>query len=255
MIINYSKAPIIIKYMVPSNEGIKMRLNTGVKYIENGLTASLKAMQVQSALINIANDNVTGFDKIGYQRKEAVVSSFTEYLGVDGVSTTVDDKVGRLANTGNPLDLALATKGYFQIQSADGVKLTRDGRFKLDKDGDLLTMENSKVLADNGMPIKLNVIPETLDGIVVNSKGGLSVFNKATNKLEHVANIGVVDSNGSIIINPEVKQKFSEYSNVSLEREFLGMMLPIRNFDANRQMFMIESSNLSKAISQLGSVS
>lgn len=232
-----------------------MRLNAGVNYIENGLTTSLKAMQVQSALVDIANDNVAGFDKVGYQRKEAVVSSFIEYLGADGISTTVDDKVGRLINTGNPLDLAIATKGYFQIETPEGVSLTRDGRFKVDKNGNLLTLNDSKVLSNNGMPIKLDIIPENLDQIVVNSKGGLSVFNKKTNQLELVANIGVVDSNGALVMNPEVKQKYSEYSNVSLEREFLGMMMPIRNFDANRQMFMIESSNLSKAISQLGSVS
>lgn len=232
-----------------------MKLNAGVNYIENGLKSSLKAMQVQSALINIGNDNVTGFDKVGYQRKEAVVSSFTEYLGADGISTTVDDKVGRLINTGNPLDLAIAVKGYFQIQSPEGVTLTRDGRFKLDKNGYLLTLNDSKVLSDSGMPIKLDIIPENLDQVVVNSKGGVSVFDKETNKLVHAANIGVVDSNGGIVMNPEIKQKYSEYSNVSLEREFLGMMMPIRNFDANRQMFMIESSNLTKAISQLGSVS
>lgn len=232
-----------------------MKLNAGVRYIENGLTTSLKAMQVQSALIDIANDNVTGFDKVGYQRKEAVVSSFTEYLGANGISTTVDDKVGRLTTTGNPLDLALATKGYFQTQSTEGVKLTRDGRFKLDKSGNLLTLDDSKVLADNGSPIKLSVIPDNLNGVVVNSRGGVSVFNKSTNKLEHVANIGVVDANGAVIMNPEVKQGYNEYSNVSLEREFLGMMSPVRNFDADRQIFMIESSNLSKAISQLGSTS
>lgn len=230
-----------------------MELNAGVRYLENGLKTSLKAMQVQSALINIANDNVTGFDKIGYQRKEAVVSSFTEYLGTDGVSTTVDDKVGRLANSGNPLDLALATQGYFQAQCAEGVKLTRDGRFKLDKDGNLLTLENLKVLADNGSPIKLHVIPQNLKDIVVNAKGGVSVFNKKTNKLEHVATIGVVDASGAVLISPEVKQGYNEYSNVSLEREFMGMMAPIRGFDANRQIFIIESTNLSKAISQLGS--
>ena len=232
-----------------------MKLNAGIKYIGNGLTTSLKALQVQSSLIGIANENVGGFDKVGYQRKEAVVSAFTEYLGVDGVSTTVDDKVGRITSTGNPLDLAIATRGYFQTQSKDGVKLTRDGRFKLDKDGNLLTLDDSKVLADNGSAIKLSIIPENLGGIVVNAKGGLSVFNKKTNKLEKVANIGVVDSNGAIIMNPEVKQGYNEYSNVSLEREFLGMMPIIRNFDANRQIFMIESSNLSKAISQLGSTS
>lgn len=232
-----------------------MKLNAGVRYIDNGLKTSIKAMQVQSAMIDIANDNVSGFDKVGYQRKETVLSAFTEYLGVDGISTTVDDKVGRLGNTGNPLDLAIATKGYFQTQSAEGVKLTRDGRFKLDKNGNLLTLDGSKVLADDGSPIKLSVIPDSLEGIVVTSKGTLSAFNKATNKLEKVANIGVVDSNGAVIMNPEVKQGYNEYSNVSLEREFLGMMSPIRNFDANRQIFMIQSSNLSKTISQLGSSS
>lgn len=232
-----------------------MRLNAGVKYIGNGLTTSLKALQVQSTLIGITNENVAGFDKVGYQRKEAVISSFTEYLGVNGISKTVDDKTGRITSTQNPLDLVIATKGYFQIQSGEGVKLTRDGRFKLDKEGNLLTLEDSKVLSDNGRPIKLSLVPEDLNQIVVNAKGALSVFNKKTNKLEKVANVGVVDSNGVIIMNPEVKQGYNEYSNVSLEREFLGMMPIIRGFDANRQMFMIESSNLSKAISQLGSVS
>ena len=230
-----------------------MKLTSGVRYIDNGLIASLKAMQVQSALINMTNDNVTGFDKVGYQRKEPVVSSFTEYMGVNALSTTVDDKVGRITVSPNPLDLALAKKGYFQTQSAEGVKLTRDGRFKLDKDGNLLTLDDSKVLSDCGSPIKLNIIPENLNGVVVNSRGALSVFNKATNKLEYVANIGVVDSNGIVSMNPEVKQGYNEFSNVSLEREFLGMMPIIRNFDANRQMFMIESANLTKAISQLGS--
>lgn len=232
-----------------------MKLNAGVKYIENGLTTSLKAMQVQSALINITNENIIGFDKVGYQRKEPVVSSFTEYLGINGISTTIDDQVGRLTNSGNPLDLAIAKKGYFQTQSAEGVKLTRDGRFKLDKDGNLLTLDDSKVLSDSGKPIKLHIIPDSLDKITVNVKGALSVFNKATNKLEKVANLGVVDANGALIIDPQVKQGYNEYSNVSLQNEFLSLMAPVRTFDANRQIFIIESTNLSKAISQLGSVS
>lgn len=232
-----------------------MKLNGGIRFIDNGIKTSLRAMQVQSSLIDIANENVDGFDKVGYQRKEAIVSAFTEYLGINGVSTTVDDKVGRLTNTGNPLDLALATKGYFQVQSKNGVKLTRDGRFKLDKDGNLLTLEGSKVLADNGSAIKLHIIPESLKQVVVSAKGGVSVFNKTTNKLEHVANIGVVDSSGNLLMQPEVKQGYDEFSNVSLEREFMGMMPPLKAFDANRQIFMIENSNLAKTISQLGSSS
>lgn len=232
-----------------------MQLNAGIRYIGNGLVNSLRAMQVQSTLVDIANDNVTGFDKVGYQRKQAVVSSFTEYIGTEGISTTTDDKVGRIVNTGNPLDFAIATKGYFQIQGPNGVKLTRDGRFKLDKNGNLLTLDDCKVLADDGTPIKSSIIPDNLNQVVVDARGGLSVLNKKTNELQHMANIGVVDANGFVVMKPEVKQKYTEFSNVSLAEEFLGLMAPVRNFDANRQMFMIESSNLTKAISQLGSAS
>lgn len=232
-----------------------MKLNAGIKYVDSGLKVSLRGMQVQSALINLANDNVAGFDKVGYQRKESVMSSFVEYMGPDAISSTVDDKVGRLTNSGNPLDFAIATKGYFQILTKEGVKLTRDGRFKLDKEGNLLALDDSKVLADNGSAIKLSIVPENLSQVVVDANGALSVLNKQTNKLVKMANIGVVDSSGAITMHPEVKQGYNEYSNVSLEREFLGMISPIRNFDANRQLFMIQSSNLSKAISQLGSAS
>lgn len=232
-----------------------MIINGGIRYCEKGLTTSLRAMHVQSELIGMYNENVTGFDKIGYQRKDPVVSSFTEYIGVHGLSQTIDDKVGRIAMSDNPLDLALANKGYFQIQSADGIKLTRDGRFKLDKEGNLLTLEDASVLSSAGVPIKLPVVPEKIEDVKINSKGLVSVFNKNTNKLEGVAFLGVVDANGVVVMDPQVKQGYNEYSNVALQNEFISMMPIIRNFEANRQIFMIQNQNLQKVISQLGTTS
>ncbi len=229
-----------------------MKINGGIRYCEKGLTASLRAMHVQSELIGMYNENVGGFDKIGYQRQEPVVSSFTEFIGVHGLSKTTDDKVGRIAMSDNPLDLALANKGYFQIQTADGIKLTRDGRFKLDKEGNLLTLEDDKVLSNAGVPIQLPVVPEQLKDIKINAKGQVSVLNRKTNKFETAGFIGVVDTNGVVVMNPEVKQSYNEYSNVSLQDEFIGMMPIIRNFEANRQIFMIQNQNLQKVISQLG---
>ncbi len=58
--------------------------------------------------------------------------------------------------------------------------MTRDGRFKLDKNGNLLTLNDSKVLSDSGVPIKLHIIPENLQQVVVNAKGVISVFNNKT---------------------------------------------------------------------------
>ena len=232
-----------------------MKINGGIRYCEKGLTASLRAMHVQSELIGMYNENVTGFDKIGYQRKDPVVSSFTEYIGVHGLSQTVDDKVGRITMSDNPLYIELANKGYFQTQGENGVKLTRDGRFKLDKSGNLLTLQDERVLSAAGTPIQLPLVPEKIEDVKIDAKGMVSVLNRQTHKFEQAGRLGVVDANGLVVTDPQVKQGYNEYSNVSLQDEFISMMPVIRNFEANRQIFMIQNQNLQKVISQLGTTS
>jgi len=232
-----------------------MIINGGISYLEKGIKTSIRAMQVQSELVAMTNENITGSDKVGYQRKEPVVSSFVEFLGVNGLSQSTDDKVGRILMSDNPLDFAIATKGFFQTRSDEGVKLTRDGRFKIDKDGNFLTLEDHQVLSNAGVPIKLHIVPDDLKKIKVDDSGHLSVFNDKTKKLEYVATIGVVDANGMVVMEPKVKQGYNEFSNVSLQNEFIALMPVIRNFEANRQIFMIQNQNLQKVISQLGSAS
>jgi len=230
-----------------------MLIKSGIRFTDNGIRTAIKAMQLQQAIVGVANENVLGFDKIGYQRKEAVVSSFTEYLGVNGLSQATDTTIGRISTSENPLDLALNTKGYFQIQGRDGIRLTRDGRFKLDKQGNLLNLEDQPLLSNAGVPIKLPFVPDKISDVVVNTKGQVKVFNKHTKKLDNVATIGIVDSNGVGITNPEVAQGFLEYSNVAIQNEFMNLMPTLKAYDANRQIFMIENSVLQKTISQLSS--
>ena len=230
-----------------------MLIRGGVRYTDNGIKIALKAMQLQQAIVGITNENVTGFDKIGYQRKEPIVSSFTEYLGVNGLSSATDTTIGRISTSDNPLDLALNNKGYFQVQGRDGIRLTRDGRFKLDKEGNLLTLEDQPVLSNSGAPIKLPFVPDKIKDVVVNTKGQVSVFNKNTKRLDKVATLGIVDSNGVGVVNPEVAQGFLEYSNVAIQNEFLNLMPTLKAYDANRQILMIENSLLQKTISQLSS--
>lgn len=230
-----------------------MKINGGIQYYQDGIRTPLKAMQVQSELLSIHNNNIVGFDKVGFQRQEAVISSFKEFIGVHGISTTIDDKVGRISLTENPLDLAIATKGYFQIGTENGIRLTRDGRFKLDKDGNLLTLDNNKVLSESGMPVKLPFVPDDLKKVQIESDGKISVFNDKSRKLEAVATLGVVDSHGMLVDETNIKQGYCEFSNVAMANEFMEMMPIIRNFEANRQMFLIQNQNLQKVISQLGS--
>ncbi len=232
-----------------------MQINGGVRFCEQGMKSSIRAMHLQSEVLGMINENVAGFDKVGFQRREPVVSSFTEYIGVHGLSNTVDDAVGRIMVSKNPLDITMANKGYFQIQTPEGVKLTRDGRFKLDKDGYLLDLEDQHVLSDAGLPIRLPVVPDNPSQVVVNTKGKISVWDKVSNQLVEAGFLGIVDSNGMAVLNPDVKQGYNEHSNVVLQNEFLAVKPVVRNFEANRQIFLLESSNLQKVISQLGSTS
>ena len=59
-----------------------MQINGGVRFCEQGIKASIRAMHVQSEVLGMINKNVAGFDKVGFQRREPVVSSFTEYIGI-----------------------------------------------------------------------------------------------------------------------------------------------------------------------------
>ena len=230
-----------------------MKLRGEINFFENGLTTSIRAMHLQTEMLGIINENYNSFDKVGFQRKEPVVSSFAEYIGTHALSTAVDDSIGRIGHSNNPLDLAIANKGYFQYQSPDGIKITRDGRFKLDKDGNLLTLENAHVLANDGTPIKLPVVPEKLEDVKVYKNGDVKVFNKATNQLEYDGTLSVVTNQGVAVLDPNIKQGYNEYSNVSLNTEILQIIPVRRNFDANRQLFIIQNNNLSKAIQSLSS--
>ena len=232
-----------------------MQINGGIRYLDKGIEVAIRAMQVQAELMSIHNENINGFDKVGYQRQEPVVSSFSEYIGVNGISKTTDTKVGRISMSNNPLDFAMAVEGYFHTEGEVGVRLPRDGRFKIDQEGNLLTLDDRRVLSNAGMPIKLPVVPEKLEDIKVDEKGLIQVFNNKTMKMEIAANIGAVDANGMVIMDPQIKQGYCEYSNVAMQNEFISMMPVIRNFEANRQIFMIQNQNLQKVISQLGSAS
>ena len=232
-----------------------MQINGGVRFCEQGIKASIRAMHVQSEVLGMINENITGFDKIGFQRREPVVSAFTEYIGIHGLSSTIDDQLGRIMVSKNPLDISIANRGYFQVQTPEGVKLTRDGRFKFDKLGNLLNLEDNPVLSDAGMPIKLPVVPGNPSEVVVNSKGKISVYDKKTNEMLEAGYLGIVDSNGLAVLDPDVKQGYNEHSNVILQNEFLAIKPVVRNFEANRQIFLMESQNLQKVIQQLGSSS
>ena len=64
--------------------------------------------------------------------------------GTLAAPTAVDTRQGELEHTGNTLDVAIQGSGYFVVQHGNEKQLTRDGRFMLDRAGNLI-LANSPV--------------------------------------------------------------------------------------------------------------
>ncbi|MBQ7287029.1 MAG: hypothetical protein IJW73_04635 [Candidatus Gastranaerophilales bacterium] len=230
-----------------------MTLVGGINYDGNGIAHSINAMQTSMRIMGIFGENVVGFDKIGYQRKEIVISSFAEFLGADAVSHSVDTQVGRLVATERPLDIALSEKGYFQVLNNDGsIELTRDGRFNLNKNGELLTQTNQKVLSTTGNPIILPYVPESLDKISIGLDGKIAVFDSEKRGLIPAGTIGIVNEDRTLSTSNCVRQGYVEASNVALHKEYIEVADYAKSFQANAQMFKLQNTKLRSAISSLG---
>ena len=132
---------------------------------------------------NIANINTTGFKRaraeftdLLYETDQAagVPSSSNENVVPEGAIVGLGVKTaavrnlhiqGELTQTGNPLDLALVGRGWFQISSPTGeTYYTRAGAFNTNANGEIVTLE--------GRQIEPNItVPQGTTQIIVNSTG------------------------------------------------------------------------------------
>jgi flagellar basal-body rod protein FlgG len=132
---------------------------------------------------NIANLNTTGFKRqraefqdLLYQseRRGGATSSDTGTIVPVGVQVGIGVKTaavyrittqGNLTQTGNPLDLAIQGRGFFQILQPDGTTAyTRAGSFQLSPTGEIVTADGFVV--QPGITVPQNTI-----AISVNSSG------------------------------------------------------------------------------------
>lgn len=126
--------------------GILSSLWTGV----SGLQAQGEGLSVVAD--NIANSNTTGF-KASRAEFQDIMSR--NLKGVDGgnqlgrgVRIGAINPIlmqGNIDNTDRGTDLAISGDGYFQVKGSEGITYTRDGAFKFDKNGFLVTNSGQKV--------------------------------------------------------------------------------------------------------------
>ena len=123
----------------------------------------------------------------------------------------------------------------------------------MNKNGEILSLDGDKILTNMGTPLVLPFVPEKLEDISIDLNGVVRVLNNKTRKFETAGTLSVVSQDGVAVLSPNVRQGYNEYSNVSLQTEFMQAMMYPRTFEANRQLYQIQNSNLQRVISSLGS--
>lgn len=126
--------------------GVLSSLYTGV----SGLAAQGEALGVIGD--NIANANTVGFKASRAEFQDIVAKSLKGILGGNqigrGVKIGAVNPIlvqGNVDNTEKVTDLAIAGEGYFTLKGTDGESFTRDGSFRFDKEGYLVTNDFQRV--------------------------------------------------------------------------------------------------------------
>ena len=151
---------------------------------KTGLDAQQTRMNVISN--NLANVNTTGFKRdravfedMLYQnirqaggQTDVNAQAPTGMMLGTGVRVVATEKLhaqGALVNTQNPLDMAIAGDGYFQIAKSDGtIAYTRDGGFKLSATG--------QVVNSSGALLQPAItIPNTATSVTIGRDGTVSI--------------------------------------------------------------------------------
>jgi len=144
-------------------------------------------LQVQVIAGNIANMTTTGFKSqraefqdLLYEHVQRIGAQASDQgnilpVGIElgsGVKTVGTPRLmtqGSLAQTGNPLDVAIQGTGWFKILMPDGTfSYTRDGSFQMDAQGRIVTAEGNLVQPTI-------TVPQGSTGLTVNQQGQVSV--------------------------------------------------------------------------------
>lgn len=234
--------------------------------------AGMQAQQLNVDVIsnNLANVNTTGYKKtridfqdLLYQTLRAAGSQVAEGiesptglhvgLGVKPGSTQRIFTQGDFQRTDNPLDLVVEGEGFFQVTQPDGsVAYTRDGTFRRDATG--------RVVTADGFPISPEItIPQDAIAISVGQDGTVSVtvqgnptpqvagtitlarFVNPAGLFSRGKNLFVETSaSGPPIINTPgvggtgtINQGFLENSNVQVVDEIVKLIIAQRAFEFN----------------------
>lgn len=219
--------------------------------------------EMRTVANNIANANTAGF------RREGVV--FSEYMvPLDGRGETlamangrgrmVDLAPGGMTQTNGQFDLAIDGEGFLMVQTPQGNRLTRDGAFMTNAEGELVNPDGYPLLDDGEAPI---VIPAGVGSVGIGIDGTISADGNPIGRigvfaspdparLRHTAGT-LFDPGGAVepLDQAVLRQGFLEESNVDPVLEVARMIEVQRAYQLGQSFLDQEDQRIRQTISSL----
>lgn len=223
--------------------------------------ANLRDTRITSAQ-NLANMNVPGFRRDLQNDGSAQFLSALDQVSARAFQLARTDAgfsraPGALETTGDPMDLAIADRGFFYVQPPEGgaPALTRRADLRIGADGALLNGAGERMLDDGLQPITLPPFRE----MVVDDLGQVSIapLDGPAGQLVPVAMLATVDPADDLPLHkgadgrirtgdgtplpppdqqPRVMQGVREGSNVNATAELIASIDLQRSFELNLRM-------------------
>ena len=248
--------------------------------MENAITAGLSRQLILQRALEVTANNVANQSTAGFKAERL---TFREYIaelddGAAGApqngdpfvslvfdpSSFTDFSAGALTATYGDLDFAIDGPGFFAVETASGVRYTRDGRFSVNGLGELVTQSGARVLDDGGAPILLD---PNRGGVALTPEGGLQQAGAP------IANIGVfefdepqalsrtgdnlfiTDEDPERARRPRLRQGFLEAANAEPIRAMTDMIDIMRAYEQTARLIETASELSRETIDRLGDVS
>jgi flagellar basal-body rod protein FlgG len=227
--------------------------------MERGLYIAASGMLSEMQRQDLIANDLANASTPGYKADRTSQHSFAEMLlenrrtgaeiGSLGTGVAISAQVTDMApqamrETGEPLDFAISGEGFFGVQTADGMRFTRNGRFMADGQGRLTDQMGNPVVGRNGAPVAV-----AADGTV--DPAQLGVFNVQNARK---AGEGLFTGGAGGPASGSVRSGALEGSGVDAARTMVDMIASLRAFEAGQRVITTIDSTLQKAANDVGRV-
>ncbi|MGH6966578.1 MAG: flagellar basal-body rod protein FlgF [Phenylobacterium sp.] len=242
--------------------------------MDNALYVGLSRQMVLRREMDIVANNIANADTSGFKVESLMTKeqpgppAFTlqgpkpvKFVSANGVAR--DFGQGGLHRTDAPFDLAIEGQGFFKINTKDGDRYTRDGRFRTDDLGRLTTQDGQTVADEGGGEITVDLqkgqITVAQDGTVSQGServGKVGVFKfdtlsvlekKGGNLLANTSN-----SQPAPAVDAKLRQGMLEESNVKPILEITRMIEVSRAYEQVTRMMDSQSELTRSTITRMG---